>query len=204
MKCTRVFSHWSGLWAGLLFLFVSANAQNTSLGSGSGYLAPFINPSSTMSDVMDYTSDDFADKTKLEATTTTSKTSNPVPTPTPKMLTFYIEISLKISLEEYLKQCFTLNSDVLIVLQKFLPTDFTTMKRAASEIYNITVTLDEQKSSNHTSFLQVYIVKYETGQEDSEATEQFFYLLASKSANFTAQLEAAINIVSRLQAHCFT
>ena len=203
MKCTRVFSHWSGLWAGLLFLFVSANAQNTSLGSGSGYLAPFINPSSTMSDVMDYTSDDFADKTKLEATTTTSKTSNSVPTMLPT-LTFYIEISLKISLEEYLKQCFTLNSDVLIVLKKFLPTDFTTMKRAASEIYYIIVTLDEQKSSNHTSFLQVYIVKSETEQEDSEATEQFFYLLASKSANFTAQLEAAINIVSRLQAHCFT
>lgn len=204
MKCTRVLSHLSALWAGLLFLIVSANA---SLDSGSGDSESiFINLTSTI--VMEYSSDDFAYKTstfKVKATTSTHKT-NIVPTilPTPKMTTLYIEISLKISLEEYLKQWFTLNDEVLIILQKFLPTDFTTMKRAANKIYDIIVTLDEQKSSDHTSFLQVYIRNSETGKEDSEATEQFFYLLASKSANFTAQLEDAIDIVSRLQAHCFT
>lgn len=187
---------------------MSANAQDAFESVNSGYdESMVINPSLI---VVNYTSDDLTHKTstfKVEATTSIPKTSKPpdiVPTilPTPKMTTLYIEISLKISLEEYLKRWSVLNNKVLIVLQKFLPTDFTTMKRAADEIYKINVTLDEQKSSDHTSFLQVYIINSETGQDDSEATEQFFYLLASRSANFTAQLEAAIGIVSPLQAHC--
>lgn len=203
MKCTRVFSHWSALWAGLLFFIVFTNAQDASESGDSAYDESILIDPSPMTDYLT-SSDYLTDKTitfKVKATTSIPKTSKPpdiVPTilPTPKMTTLYIEISLKISLEEYLKRWSALNNKVLIVLQKFLPTDFTTMKRAADEIYKINVTLDEQKSSDHTSFLQVYIINSETRQEDSEATEQFFYLLASKSANFTAQLEAAIGIVS--------
>lgn len=201
MKCTHVLGRWSTLWAGLLLLKVSANEQDGSSGSGSGdnsYLESIVLcPSSTI--VVDYISDAFADKTstfKVEATINTPKTTKPVPTilPTPKILTVYIEISLMIALEDYYLK--PLNYEVLNILQKFLPADFTTLKRAVNEKYEIIVTLDEHKSSNHTSFLQAYIVNSVTREEESEATTQFFSLLASESATFIAQLEAAINIVS--------
>lgn len=203
----HVLGLWSALWAGLLLLIVSATESDptdaSGSGSDSGYLTPYesthiISPSSVKA--VASTSDIFADKTstsKGEDTTTTpgtSKSFEPTLLATPKMATHYIEITLKISPSDYLGQ--QIEIKVLQVLYRFLPTNFTSVKRAVNEKYVIILTMDEQKSSNHSSVLQVYLADSETGEEASEATKQFFYLLSSQSAEFIRELEEAVSAVS--------
>ena len=111
-------------------------------------------------------------------------------------VTVYIEVTLKISLEEYLEQQNALEMAILEVLQAFLPTEFTTVKRASSTAYEIKLSLDMEKSSADISVLKVYIVNSETGKHDLQATVQFYNKLFLELDEFVNQLETATSIVS--------
>ena len=122
--------------------------------------------------------------------------SGVTPIETDTNVTVYIEVTLMISLHDYLEQRNALEMAILEVLQAFLPTEFTNAKRASSMTYEIKLSLDTEKSSGFISVLKVYIVNSETGKHDSQATEEFYNKLSSESDEFVNQLETATSTVS--------
>lgn len=110
--------------------------------------------------------------------------------------TTYIELTLKISVDEYERQKDEINHLIVVVLQTYLSaeTATTTVKRSPS--YEFGIQLDMEKSSNDASVLQVVLVDSNTGRQDVTATTQFYNKLASELVAFIQELERAIGIVS--------
>ena len=118
---------------------------------------------------------------------------------TTEVLTIYIEITLKISIDAYIEQQDDIDRGVLEVLQTHYLSSGTataTVKRSAIEEHGIHLSLDMEKSSNDASVLRVVLVNSDTGEQNITATAQLYDKLASEPTKFIQELEKAIGIVS--------
>ena len=124
----------------------------------------------------------------------------PISTPTIPAFTpaVFIEITLKISLEDFVREQETIEKRVLQVLLDFLPTALADRKRVASGSHSIVLQLDSEKSSNQLSVLRAYVADQDSGEQSVQATADLFDALASNRTTFLEQLHSAINIVSSL------
>lgn len=115
-------------------------------------------------------------------------------------LEIYIEVTLKISVEEYVRRQEVVEAGILEVLQTYLSADAAaaTVKRSSSEDHVIHLSLIREKSSTSESVLQVAVVDSETGEQNVTVTAELYNKLAAEPAKFIEELEKATGIVSQL------